>query len=174
MLKLYKDTPEGLVYWETWENDRTHTIHWGKVGEVGDSKKLPISLFKNSKRVIRQEIKARRDEGYAEREELDVLIIQFRLDNWGNSSDLERRQKIESLMNECLGWTGLGHCDGGDIGSGTINIFCLVVDPYAAVVPIVADLTKHDELSGATIAIQKESDFEVLYPKDFTGNFSIL
>ena len=31
-------------------------------------------------------------------------------------------------MNETLGWTGLGHCDGGSIGSGTMEACCFVVD----------------------------------------------
>jgi hypothetical protein len=169
MLKLYKDTPEGLLYWETWEHGGTHTIHWGRVGSIGENKDLPSSLLKNAKRAIQKEIQARRDEGYAERKNLHGLLIQYRLDNWGNTTDLDRRHKIEDLMNECLGWTGLGHCDGGDIGSGTINIFCFVVDPYAAIVPIVANLRKHGELAGATIALEREDSFEVLYPEDFRG-----
>jgi len=31
-------------------------------------------------------------------------------------------------MNETLGWTGLGHCDGGSIGSGTMVVCCFVGD----------------------------------------------
>jgi hypothetical protein len=31
-------------------------------------------------------------------------------------------------MSETLGWTGLGHCDGGSIGSGTMEVCCFVVD----------------------------------------------
>jgi hypothetical protein len=31
-------------------------------------------------------------------------------------------------MNETLGWTGLGNCDGGSIGSGTMEVCCFVVD----------------------------------------------
>lgn len=31
-------------------------------------------------------------------------------------------------MDETLGWTGLGHCDGGSIGGGTMEVCCYVVD----------------------------------------------
>jgi hypothetical protein len=31
-------------------------------------------------------------------------------------------------MNDILGWTGLGACDGGSIGSGTMEVCCFVVD----------------------------------------------
>lgn len=31
-------------------------------------------------------------------------------------------------MNETLGWTGLGFCDGGSIGSGTMEVCNFVVD----------------------------------------------
>lgn len=32
------------------------------------------------------------------------------------------------MLNEGLGWTGLGCCDGGGIGSGTMEACCYVVD----------------------------------------------
>ena len=31
-------------------------------------------------------------------------------------------------MNEDLGWSGIGHCDGGSNGMGTMEVACLVVD----------------------------------------------
>jgi len=31
-------------------------------------------------------------------------------------------------MNHVTGWLGLGHCDGGSSGSGTMEVFCIVVD----------------------------------------------
>jgi hypothetical protein len=43
-------------------------------------------------------------------------------------------------MNEVLGWTGLGHCDGGSIGSGTMEVCCMVVDVDIATRVIESDL----------------------------------
>jgi hypothetical protein len=35
-------------------------------------------------------------------------------------------------MNELLGWTGLGHVDGGSSGSDSMEVFCYVVDSSIA------------------------------------------
>ncbi|WP_244951636.1 hypothetical protein [Pseudoalteromonas luteoviolacea] len=43
-------------------------------------------------------------------------------------------------MNETLGWTGLGHCDGGSIGSGTMEVCNYVVDFKVAKTVIENDL----------------------------------
>ena len=83
------------------------------------------------------------------------------------------RHGVEDILNECLGWTGNGHCDGGDIGSGTINAYSFVVDPYLAKDSIVNALKKHAIMAGAIIAIQRGEDYEVVWPEDFDGKFSI-
>ena len=46
----------------------------------------------------------------------------------GTVTDLERRHAMEERMRELMGWTGLGTCDGGSIGSGTMEVCCFVVD----------------------------------------------
>lgn len=46
----------------------------------------------------------------------------------GTATDLDKRRALEDRMNETLGWTGLGHCDGGSIGLGTMEVCCCVVD----------------------------------------------
>ena len=43
-------------------------------------------------------------------------------------------------MNELLGWTGLGACDGGSIGSGTMEVVNFVVDFDLAKSVIARDL----------------------------------
>lgn len=45
-------------------------------------------------------------------------------------------------MNETLGWTGLGSCDGGSMGSGTMEVCNLVVDFERAQKVIRADLAE--------------------------------
>jgi hypothetical protein len=54
--------------------------------------------------------------------------------------DLEKRTRLQSRMNKTLGWTGLGHCDGGSIGSGTMEVCCMVVDFVIAKEVIAKDL----------------------------------
>jgi hypothetical protein len=129
MIKLYKRWPTGeLHYHEAWTSDGTLVEHWGKVGERGETKnhEQPPGVEEDS--ALRQVLAPASAAGYAEIEDPKTLIIEYELDSWGEGTDVERRAQIEDRMNELLGWTGLGHCDGGSIGSGTMEVCCLVVD----------------------------------------------
>ena len=131
MIKLYKKEKGEILYWETWENDDgTHTIHWGKVGDKGKSTKIQKSLFKSADRKIAILIEEKIEQGYEEIdiEKHDILLIEYKVDEFGNEADLEKRYELQDKMDETLGWTGIGHCDGGSIGSGTMEVCCFVVD----------------------------------------------
>jgi hypothetical protein len=58
----------------------------------------------------------------------------------GTSADLEKRQSLQHRMDNVLGWTGLGHCDGGSTGGGTMEVCNLVVDYAIAKQVIEEDL----------------------------------
>lgn len=55
-------------------------------------------------------------------------MIEYQIDGMGSEGDLSKRHQVEDRMNETLGWTGLGACDGGSIGSGTMEVCNFVVD----------------------------------------------
>ncbi len=166
MLKLYLKSGASTLYWETWESDGVITVHAGTLGQVGEISRIPQSS--DAARAVKTQAARLRAQGYAEvaREALFTLSIWYRLAGWGSSEDLDKRHHVEELMDECLGWTGLGHCDGGDIGSGDMNVCCLVVDPLVALDPILECLQQHDCLEGATIAIEAEDGLQVLWPVD--------
>lgn len=105
-------------------------------------------------------------------EDHKTLIVQHRTKDWGSPQDLQMRHKMESLLDECLKATGSGYCDGGDIGSGTVNIFLFVLDPHRAKDTVVEALRKAQLLEEVTIAIETDEGFEVLWPQDFVGEFS--
>jgi hypothetical protein len=98
--------------------------------------------------------------------------VQYRTEGWGSPQDLEKRHKVESLLGESLESTNNGYCDGGDIGSGTINVFLSVLDPNRAAETVTEALREVQLLEGATIALETEEGFEVLWPQDFGGEFS--
>lgn len=111
------------------------------------------------------------------------LIVQYRVDGWGSPADLKKRHRLSDLLGDCLEETENGYCDGGDIGSGSINIFLEeVIDPQRACDTIVAALQESDDLEGAVIALdldpegtQEEGpDYAILWPTDYQGEFSIL
>lgn len=131
MLKLYKLTEDKKEYWETWENkDGSHEVHWGLLGTKGESKTIKNSLLKKAADIIQSEIDVRVSDGYQpiEPEDHFTLLIEYPVDEMGTGEDVEKRHKLEDRMNETLGWTGLGACDGGSIGSGTMEVCNFVVD----------------------------------------------
>ena len=62
------------------------------------------------------------------------------MDDMGTREDLDKRHALEERMDDKLDWTSLGTCDGGSIGSGTIEVCCYVVDFDVAKRIIEADL----------------------------------
>ena len=165
MVKLYRKSDAPMLYWETWESDGFIIVHAGVLGQVGEVSRTPGS--NDAARIVRNQATRLCAQGYAEieNEALVTLSIRYRLAGWGSSEDLDKRHKVEELMDACLGWTGLGHCDGGDIGSGSMNVCCLVVDPFVALDPILVSLQQYDCLGGATIAIETEGEDQVLWQK---------
>lgn len=131
MLKLYKKIDNQLHYWETWQKDKKTTIvHWGIVGQRGQDKEVKSGLFSNSHKALQKEINSKLKEGYSEFDEDDFIFleIEYKIDDFGTDQDLDKRYRLEEKMDELLGWTGIGHTDGGSIGSGTMEVGCIVVD----------------------------------------------
>ena len=129
MLKLYKFTDTKKEYWETWDNDDgSHTVHWGELGTKGESKIVKTSLFKRTEKIIQKEIDGLVADGFHQPEKEVILLVEYAVDGFGTSDDLDKRSKLQDRLSETLGWTGLGHCDGGSIGSGTMEACNYVVD----------------------------------------------
>jgi predicted DNA-binding WGR domain protein len=131
MLKLYKLIDHKLHYWETWDKDsETAIIHWGIVGQRGEDKEVSSESGSSFHAVVQKEIVEKQKEGYAEFDEdkIAFLEIEYKVDGFGTEKDLEKRYALENHLDELLGWTGLGHVDGGSIGSGSMEVGCAVVD----------------------------------------------
>lgn len=131
MLKLYKQKDNQLWYWETWDKDeKTAIVHWGIVGEQGENKEVKGGLFSSFRKNVQKEIDQKLKEGYAEfdQDKVSFLEIEYSIEGFGTEQDLAKRHRLEQKMDEILGWTGLGHSDGGSIGSGTMEVGCMVVD----------------------------------------------
>lgn len=152
MLKLYKRIDGVLHYWETWDkDDKTGIIHWGIVGEKGDTKEIKSGLLSNFRKVIQKEIDLKMQEGYQTIDDEDnfTLMVEYAIDNMGTSEDIAKRHRLETRLKETLGWRGLGDCDGGSIGSGTMEVCCFVVDFDTAKNTIEQDL-KETEFANFT------------------------
>ena len=178
MKKLYKTIDGVLHYKEAWTHDGDCTFHWGIVGETGESETYHIDGDTLKQPAVDNVLADAVTEGYREipLEDHYEIIVQYKTkDEWGDTTDLDKRHHVDDLLNECLGWTGNGHCDGGDIGSGTINSYSFVVSPQAACDTIVKELRDEGILEGAIIAYEDKNDeYQILWPPDFEGTFSIL
>jgi len=144
MLKLYKNIDQKLHYWETWDKDEsTGVVHWGMVGNKGESDEIRSGYLSSFRKKIQRLIDEKITEGYGpiEDDDLYTLLIEYDVDGMGTGDDLDKRHRLQGRMDETLGWTGLGHCDGGSIGSGTMEVCCIVVDFDTAFQVIQNDLS---------------------------------
>ncbi|MCB9164519.1 MAG: hypothetical protein H6592_08810 [Flavobacteriales bacterium] len=131
MDKLYKFENGCIYYWEAWETDgKRAIIHWGEVGHRGEHSEIRPGLLVGLAQKIAKHVKSMESSGYRRfsDRELKMLVIVFSVEGWGTAKDLDKRYQIERRLDQLLGWHGLGHVDGGSIGSGTMEIDCLVID----------------------------------------------
>lgn len=168
LLKLYKREGESMLYWEAWDEGDEILIHFGVLGQMGETTTVALAEFEPPETAIVRHAEEARAAGFAEvePENLYEIIIQYTADSRRGAEFVE---KVENLLNDLLGWTGLGHCDGSDTADGAVNFFCFVVDPKIAVEPIVNELREQDVLDKAVIAYQDhDENFIVLWPPDGT------
>jgi hypothetical protein len=129
VLKLYRFSEEKKEYWETWSNDDgSHLVHWGELGTIGESKVLKKGLFKKPQKTIQKEIDDLVANGFDQAEQEFTLMVEYSVSGFGTPEDLDKRARLQERLSETLGWTGLGHCDGGSIGSDTMEVCNYVVD----------------------------------------------
>jgi hypothetical protein len=142
MLKLYKRIKRVLHYHEAWAHGAKITEHWGIVGERGETAGHRRNKKLSEEKDIQQILGKPLQQGFKpiDGDDHAVLQIEYTIEGMGTSQDLKKRHALQDRMDETLGWTGLGNCDGGSIGSGTMEVCCFVVDFQIAKRVIEADL----------------------------------
>lgn len=142
MIKLYKRINGVLHYHEAWSGDGEIIEHWGISGERGETKTHKLPKNANENAAVAAVLENAAADGYVTVDEIGetTLLIEYPVNGFGTPQDLQKRHALEDRMNETLGWTGLGHCDGGSIGSGTMEVCCFVADFEVAKRVIEADL----------------------------------
>ena len=146
MIKLYKQTSnEGMRYHEAWLDDGQILEHWGQVGDKGESRSHAIASEEDEddeESLLEHVLAPARQGGFnpIADDELHALTLEYLVDGFGSDHDRRKRGALMARLDQTLGWTGLGHCDGGSVGSGSMEVVCLVVDYDTARRVIEADL----------------------------------
>lgn len=170
MIQLIKQNGSNTLYQTIYTEGRLIIQHQGIVGEwVSEEnvREIRVSRFKRLGVQILRLVEEFKRQGYHEVNETDYqeLIVQFPYDEGQAEVALERRHMMEEMIDEGLLHTGNGYCEGGDIGSGTTNIFYHVLDVEAAVSLIFEGMKEHDVRGEPIIAISEGEAYTVLYPE---------
>jgi predicted DNA-binding WGR domain protein len=130
MIKLYKNGMPAAEYHEAWVSGGEVTEHWGRVGTNGETRMHTADPQLDDDANIERVLAGVRSRGFEELDEDDerTLLVEYSSNGMGNANDVDKLHRLEDKLNEVLGWTGLGHCDGGSIGSGTMEACCYVAD----------------------------------------------
>ena len=130
MLKLYKRVDGQLHCHEAWEQEGRIVEHWGACGTRGDIREHDFKGRADGKRLAEKVKMEASGRGFRTISPGDhaTLVVEYSVEGLGSPADLERRHELEEYLNQLTGWLGLGHCDGGSTGSGTMEVFCIVVD----------------------------------------------
>lgn len=168
MIKLVKEVDNELMYWEAWKDGKTLTVHYGVVGDTGETEEVKLKLFEKAEKVMEKLAEEKLNEGYEvlDEEELIEFVVQYPYEENEMEEALDKRQIVEDLMNECLGWTGNGSSDGGDIGSGSTNVFNYVIDVEKALKTTIDELSNKKLLDNVKIAyLDEDEEYVSLYPE---------
>lgn len=143
MIKLYKREGDAVVaYHEAWSDGDALVEHWGALGTRGETRNHPLEPGSKIEEELARILEPARGAGFAEIDLDDhiMLSIEYGIEEMGSTQDLDKRAALQDRMDETLGWTGLGSCDGGSIGSGTMEVACYVVEAELAKRVIAEDL----------------------------------
>ncbi|SHF64197.1 hypothetical protein [Dysgonomonas macrotermitis] len=181
MVKLYKTFDGAIHYFEVWiDEDNTLTTHEGILGEIGETESFTEpdkdSEFLPPRIAMAKAIKTYQDLGYISDILSTELILQYPVKSGTSKTAIsEDIESIEGILNNCLGWTGNGHCDGGDTENGIATFFCYVIDKAIATETIIEALDEEGFLFNdlkIAYADEKTEEYKLLYPNE--GTFSLI
>lgn len=141
--KLYRERGGGREYHEAWPGEGIVVEHWGRCGERGEARELPARTGSDLARVLAELESGARNAGFrpVEPGAHATLVVEYRMPPGRNAARTSPdRAELEEALDQLIGWLGLGHCDGGSTGSGTMEVFLDVVDFECAKAALVREL----------------------------------
>jgi len=128
--KLFKSIDGKLHYRQAWVDGDSVVEHSGVCGELGSVLDYAVIGQVQQQKMIDKISVDSSAEGFKPipATRLKGLLVIKEIQGLGTPGDLQRLHALEDFLNGVTAWRGLGHCDGGSIGSGSMEAFCLVVD----------------------------------------------
>jgi hypothetical protein len=175
MKKLYKRQNGFLYYFEAWDRDGIAIVHSGRVGDRGTSRELRPGSGESVEIVISRELGNAQSQGYrlVDAEAHYSVVVQYNVEGWEADEALGFRRTVEEVLNDALGWNGVGHCDGGDVGRKTINVWCKVVDLECGKQSVLFALQYNGLLEDVVLAASDNHDYTPFYPPGYWGPFKL-
>ena len=201
MFTLYLQDADGLHYAECWlsqeneEYEETYKVHLhkGDVGDLGMHQKLDCASLEEYQQIAAEFYQDFASLGYElwPEEAMQWVVVQFPVGPVDMSDfnpaqeDLELRDAAYHILNETLGWYGLGHVDGWEMGRSVdsadgqpnyvLNLYGCVVDAEGSVGIIIQALEKQLDCSRMKIAIRGagEEVYGLVYAADCSNTFSL-
>lgn len=138
MFKSYREERAKLEYREAWIDGEFVVEHWGTCGERGSTRRHEAADNATRREVLAALRASAERDGYGSIaiEDHGTIVARKTTDEAHWESELELRYDLQAALDEELGWTGLGHCDGGSTGGGSMEVFCFVVDINAGLAAI--------------------------------------
>lgn len=196
MFTLYLQDDAGLHYAECWlsqeEDGYKVQLHKGDVGDLGMHQKIECASLEDYQQIAAEFYQDFASLGYEPRpdEAMQWVVVQFPVnatdmsDFHPTQEDLELREVAYHILNETLGWYGLGYMDGWETGRSmeddgretyVLNLYGCVVDAEGSVGIIIQALEQQLDCSRMKIAIRQsgEEAYELVYAADCSNTFSL-
>ncbi|MBO5560606.1 MAG: hypothetical protein J6A07_03015 [Firmicutes bacterium] len=132
MIKLYKQTADGLLYAESWVDDDFATVHTGVVGDIGECYEEDCENAKRYLKKFKEEYESR---GYRVIPDSEMYWICVKWQTESGELDNAEEERLNTAydsLNEAFGWFGLGYADGFETseenGGLYITLYALSVD----------------------------------------------
>lgn len=147
MYKIYKRDGEQMFYHEVWEENGVVIEHFGEVGEVGETQKHEIPGDSDEDKVMESLMRPVVTKGFEEFDDEDLIRLKVEIERTGkgDDADLKRRHELEDRLDDLLGETGVGHCDGGEFSDDSLVAWCFVVNELTATEVIESELGGWDD-----------------------------
>lgn len=164
MIKLIRNGEGRIEYWQAWMDKDTLVVHWGKVGETGQKKTRKVAK-KQGQKFIDELAAETLSKGFRELSDDDMqeFIVQKTFPDGVTPAALDHRHQIEKLFDKALGWTGNGHCDGGDAASNYLTIYCFVIDLDAAC-EIAMEVLQRGNWENAVLGVTRDDEYIAIHP----------